>query len=78
MKLTYSPRGRVAYLSLRNDEDSPRVATNQIVKPPDAEHADDRIILDFDQDGRLVGIEFLTPDDRLLPSIVEDAQRASG
>jgi uncharacterized protein YuzE len=42
--------------------------------PPDATDADDYFVLDFDSDGRLVGIEVLVPGRRLLPSVIAQAE----
>jgi uncharacterized protein YuzE len=75
MKLTYDERGGAAYLRLRGDTDDVGTLSSKIVEPPSAEHMDDRMLLDFDEDGRLVGIEFLTPDDRLLPGVLASADR---
>jgi uncharacterized protein YuzE len=74
MRLTYDERGRVAYLELHGDEDVGPVSS-ETFRPPDGERADDYFVLDFDADGRLVGIEILCPDERLLPSVVAGAQR---
>ena len=39
--------------------------------------ADDSLVFDFDGAGRLVGIEFLTPEQRLLPSVLAAAERST-
>jgi uncharacterized protein YuzE len=75
MRLTYDEEVGAAYLRLRTDNDDVGTVSSKSITPPGAEHADDRIVLDFDQAGRLVGIEFLTPEDRLLPSILAAASR---
>lgn len=74
MKLTIDTRVEVAYLSLRDNDEQVKVATTLPVKPPGAVRMDDRINLDFDVEGRLVGIEFLVPGGQLLPSVIERAQ----
>jgi hypothetical protein len=40
------------------------------IRPPGAHASDDSLVVDFDAEGRLVGIEFLTPEKRLLPSVL--------
>jgi uncharacterized protein YuzE len=75
MRLSYDQEVGAAYLRLRTDSDDVGTVSSKSITPPGAEHADDRIVLDFDQDGRLVGIENLTPLHRLLPSVLADARR---
>ena len=75
MKLTYDQEVGAAYLRLRTDNDDVGTVTSKPITPPGAEHADDRIVLDFDDAGHLVGIEFLTPAERLLPSVLAAAER---
>ena len=75
MRLTYDQHVGAAYLRLRTDNDDVGTVASKSITPPGAEHADDRIVLDFDEDGRPVGIEFLTPEERLLPSILAAAER---
>ena len=76
MKLTYDEKVGVAYLRLRgDDEDVAAPVTSENFRPPGSGAGDDYFVLDFDANGRLVGIEFLTPDERLLPSILIAAER---
>jgi uncharacterized protein YuzE len=75
MRLTYSVRGKTAYLALTEDREQSRSVSSQPIKPPGSEDADDYLVLDFDDDGRLVGIEFLTPHERLLPGVLARAER---
>lgn len=74
MRLKYDQRVGAAYLRLRADNDDVGTVSSKPVTPPGAEHLDDRIVLDFDTDGHLVGIEFLTPELRLLPSVLATAE----
>jgi uncharacterized protein YuzE len=77
MKLTYDDEVGAAYLRLRgDDEDVAGPVTSESFRPPGSEAGDDYLVLDFDADGRLVGIEFLTPNERLLPSMLTAAKRA--
>jgi uncharacterized protein YuzE len=73
MRLTYDERVGAAYLRLRSDGDDVSHVSSRPITPPGANHSDDRIVLDFDDEGRLVGIEFLTPEKRLLPSVLASA-----
>lgn len=77
MKLTYHEQVGAAYLRLCSDEHDVGTVTSETFRPPDSSAGDDYFVLDFDKDGRLVGIEFLTPDERLLPSVLADADRRS-
>lgn len=75
MRLKYDQQVGAAYLRLHGDGEDVGTVSSKPVGLPGAEHGDDCIILDFDPDGRLVGIEFLTPELRLLPSVLADAER---
>jgi uncharacterized protein YuzE len=75
MKLRIDERAHAAYLYLRGEHEQVHVVETRTVAPPGAVHADERIGLDFDADGHLVGIEFLVPDAQLLPSVISDAER---
>lgn len=77
MRLRYDKRAGAAYLRLRGDDDDVGTVSPTMVIPPGAQHADDRILLDFDAAGRLVGVEFLTPQERLLPSVLAGAESTS-
>jgi uncharacterized protein YuzE len=74
MRLTYDKRAGVAHLRLRSNEDDVGTVSSQSVELPGADGADDCIVLDFDQAGRLVGVEFLTPAKRLLPGVLAAAE----
>jgi uncharacterized protein YuzE len=76
MRLTYDERVGAAYLRLREDGDDVGTVSSEPFRPPGSEAADDFFVLDFDDAGHLVGIEFLTPDERLLPSVLAAAQRS--
>ena len=73
MRLTYDKEVGAAYLRIRDDGDDVGTVTSMPVTPPDVDGLDDHIVLDFDKAGRLVGIEFLTPERRLLPSALAAA-----
>lgn len=73
MRLSYDDQVRAAYLRLYEDGDDVGHVTSKTFGPPDSLAADDHFVLDFDDEGRLVGIEFLTADRRLLPSILASA-----
>jgi uncharacterized protein YuzE len=77
MRLTYDQEVGAAYLRLRTDDDDVGTVSSKSITPPGAENVGDRIVLDFDHDGRLVGIEFLTPEERLLPSLLAAAEHHS-
>jgi uncharacterized protein YuzE len=74
MRLIYDRRVGAAYLRLRSETEDVSTVSSKPIAPPGARDADDRILLDFDDEGRLVGIEFLTPDQRLLPSVLSAAE----
>ena len=76
MRLTYAERSGVAYLDLRDDRGNVGTISSKPFRPPGSATADDCFVLDFDADGRLVGIEFLTPGERLLPSVLAAAERS--
>jgi uncharacterized protein YuzE len=75
MRLPYDERVRTAYLYVGDPAERTGALTTHKVNPPNASAADDYLSLDFDEAGRLVGIEFLVPDDRLLPSALATAER---
>jgi uncharacterized protein YuzE len=77
MRLTYDKRAGAAYLRLREDGDDVGTISSQPFRPPGSEAVDDCFVFDFDGAGRLVGIEFLTPEDRLLPSVLAAAERST-
>ena len=63
----------IGYLSLvEGDDTAADVACTMTVEvPPDSRRTE--LVLDFDADGYLVGIEFLRPSLQLRPSVVERA-----
>jgi uncharacterized protein YuzE len=76
MKLTYDDRAKAAYLNLTGGENAGPVAHTEQLSPPGLEpQADTALRLDFDNDGRLLGIEFLVPDQQLLPALLAKAER---
>jgi uncharacterized protein YuzE len=76
MKLTYDERANAAYLTLRaGDEGGPAVRTEQLSPPGIKPRADTALRLDFDAEGHLLGIEFLVPEQQLLPALLAQAER---
>ena len=75
MRLKYDQEVGAAYLRLREDTDDVRRVTSETFRPPGSPDAEDDLVLDFDADRYLVGIEFLRPELRLLPSVLSAAQR---
>jgi uncharacterized protein YuzE len=78
MRLTYDKEVGAAYLRLRDDADDVGTVTPETFRPTGSRAGDDYFVFDFDRDGRLVGIEFLTPEDRLLPSVLARAEPPGG
>jgi len=73
MRLRVDAPHDIGYLSLVDDDRTTvKVARSMTVQlPPDNRMTE--IILDFDADGYLVGIEFLRPSLQLRPGVVERA-----
>jgi uncharacterized protein YuzE len=74
MKLTYDKRAGAAYLDLHGPDQAPGRGSTEQFLPPGSTAGDDYFVLDFDAEGRLVGIEILVPSERLLPSVLADAE----
>jgi uncharacterized protein YuzE len=74
LRLRIRERSGAAYLSLHGEHETVDVTETLRVAPPGAAHADERLLLDFDAAGRLVGIEFLVAEEQLLPSVVAEAK----
>jgi uncharacterized protein YuzE len=77
MRLTYDEDAGASYLHLRHDGEDVGTVSSMPITPPGGARADDRIVLDFDDDGRFVGIEFMTPQERLLPSVLDSRRNPS-
>jgi uncharacterized protein YuzE len=78
MRLSYDDEIDAAYLRLCEDEDElRRPITSETFRPTGSDASGDDLVLDFDAWGRLVAIEFLTPNERLLPSVLAAAERGS-
>jgi uncharacterized protein YuzE len=73
------PRTRIcgvgAYLRLHEDDDDIGPVRSETFRPSGTDEGTAEFVLDFDQRGRLVGIEFLTAQTRLLPSVLAHATR---
>jgi uncharacterized protein YuzE len=75
MRLTYSERVGAAYLNLTCGAKAAHVAHTEQLSPPVIKpQADTALRLDFDANGRLLGIEFLVPDQQLLPELLAEAE----
>jgi uncharacterized protein YuzE len=79
MRLTYDASVNAAYLYILDP-----IARGGVAESVPLENLDDRqpdepdlegINLDFDADGRLVGIEFLSPTRQLPAAVLEHAER---
>jgi len=70
MKLEYDPQIDAAYISLADEIGSGAAATTV---PVDPEEIDGEINLDFDRDGRLIGIEIQSASRFLPPSLLASA-----
>ena len=75
MRLTHDTEHDLSYLHLRGSDDDVGTVTSVPVTPPNPGDLTDELVLDFDRDGRLVGIEFLRATRRLQPSVLADADR---
>jgi len=75
MRLSYDDEVDAAYLRLREETDDIGPVTSHVFRPPNAEDLTDEFVLDFDREGRLVGIEVLRAKRRLLPSVLAGAGR---
>lgn len=75
MRLSYDDEVNAAYLRLHEDGDDVGPVRSETFRPSGADEGDAEFVLDFDQQGRLVGIEFLTAKTRLLPSVLDRAHR---
>jgi len=72
MRLTYDPDADAAYLMLV-DAIAPGQARHQ-VQLPDNENVAGQIILDFGEDGKLLGLEVLFASDALSASVLAAAE----
>jgi len=75
MRLSYDDEVDAAYLRLREETDDIGLVTSEVFRPPNSEDQIDEFVLDFDREGRLVGIEILRAKRRLLPSVLARAHR---
>jgi Protein of unknown function (DUF2283) len=65
----------VAYLRLGRDEVLGPVASVPFRPPGSEDAAVADLVLDFDREGRLVGVEVFSPKQGLLPSVLAGAHR---
>jgi uncharacterized protein YuzE len=72
MRFTYSERADAAYICLESPEAGSSVAKSV---PCDPTEIGADINLDFDSDGRLIGIEVLGASRHLPPTFLGDADR---
>lgn len=68
MRLTYDPAANAAYLYIVDPIEPGAAVTQEVAE-------DSGVILDFDAEGRLLGIEFLSPDTQLRPETLRQAKR---
>jgi uncharacterized protein YuzE len=73
MRLSYDDEVDAAYLRLHEECDDLGPVTSETFRPPNPGDGAAEIVLDFDREGRLVGIEFLAAQRRLLPSVLAGA-----
>ena len=73
MRLTHDPRHDVAYLRLRGDDEHAISTRSAPVSTADGPGLG--LVLDFDAEGRLVGIEFLSASSQLRESVLATAER---
>src|SRR3954466_7477521 len=77
MRLTHDPQLDVAYLSLLSGvEHDGAVATSPAITPPSGIDGLG-LVLDFDADGRLFGVEFLTASAQLWAETLAEAEPQS-
>jgi uncharacterized protein YuzE len=72
MKLIRHEAADTAYLSLTGGKATKAVTTQQVL-PPKARDMTSYLVLEFDGEGRLLGIQFLSPQDQLLPEVLAEA-----
>ncbi len=72
MHWTYDARTGVAYLALYGRGSVPTVVMSRPIAAGSRPGADAEIMLDFDKDSRLVGIEFLRSEEQLLAAVLEE------
>ncbi|MFD9031965.1 DUF2283 domain-containing protein [Streptomyces sp. NPDC059567] len=72
LRVTYDGQANAAYVYFVDPQTRPRVAH---MYPCDPIEVDGMINLDFDKDGRLVGIEVLAADTKLPQYLIDAADR---
>jgi uncharacterized protein YuzE len=72
MRWSYDSTSDLAYLYFAESEASGRVVRSETVQPHDGEPAD-TVVLDFDAQGMLVGIEFIGARAFLSPNLLAEA-----
>jgi uncharacterized protein YuzE len=75
IRATYDPQANAAYVYLTDPGDSPRSVTMYACDPVSVGGV---INLDFDAEGRLVGIEVLAARSKLSAYILDSAEVADG
>jgi uncharacterized protein YuzE len=75
VRITYDPNVNAAYIYLSRDRYAGGVAKTY---PCDPMQVGGMINLDFDDDGRLVGVEVMDADKMLPPEILAEADQKGG
>ena len=68
MKITYDASVDAAYLKLKSEQDQTPFGFTYCCDPAEV---DGQIHLDFDEEGRLIGVEVLNAKDKLPKNLVE-------
>ena len=71
MDSTYDAKNNLAYLSLTDDDRMGRVVRSVTLLDT---AVNDDIVMDFDDDGHLIGLEFLNARQSLRPEVLERAR----
>lgn len=78
MELTFDKRAGVASLRLVGRDGGHKTARSVTARAPSASAGDEYMVFDFDSEKRLLSIEFLVPEQQLLPSVLSEAAPTGG
>lgn len=73
--LTYDDKVDAAYLRLYEQGEDPGEVRSMPVSAPGQSQPGAGLVLDFDAEGRLIGVEFLSATSQLRPSVLASAER---